>query len=184
MSNGNEVLRLPKGALDDSEPLELRMASIYKAESRLSEVSTVTPARAQELMGYMNQAALETSRHMFKVQYELLRAKRNYERRKGVLLLDELEAYLEKNGIKKANEDIREAFINRDLQIQQLKDRIDALTATLTLLEQKSWSFIRAFNASQLIIKSRMSAASSPDLSTGSIQGLGGFDFGEGFSDE
>lgn len=159
-------MMLPRGSLEDNTPLILRLEAINKAEKRLGDVRLVNPETAGEMMGSMNLAANDTAKYMAYIQYELLMAKKNFDKRKAILILDEFPEYLKKNNIK-PNEDVREAFIIKDDIAFQLRDRIDCLTAALYGFENKMKSFVRAFNASKTIAESRRSMASAPIMSPG-----------------
>lgn len=162
----DKKMLLPKGDLSETSPLVLAMENIYQAEGRLKDVMTCTPEKSSEMMGAMNIAANETAKYMAWIQYELLMAKKHFDKRKAILILDNFPDWLKKNGLK-SNEEMREAFIIKDEEAFQLRDRIDCLTAALYLLENKLKSFVRAFNAARSVADSRRGSAVAPLMSPG-----------------
>lgn len=159
-------LLVPRGDLANQNPLVLDMSKIYSAENRLEDVKSCTPDTSSEFMGDLNVASNETSKYMAWVQYELLMAKKNYDRRKAVLILDFFPDFVKEKGVK-PNEDLREAFIINDSEAYQLRDRIDCLTAALYLLENKLKCFVRGFNAAKSVAESRRFSAVAPITSPG-----------------
>jgi len=161
MMVSSTMMLLPKGDLNEKSPLALDLDHVFKAERRLEDVKTCNPDNVSELMGEMNVAANESAKYMSWIQYELLMAKKNYDKRKAILILDYLPDFLKDKGLK-PNEDVREAFITKDDTAFQLRDRIDCLTAAFYMLENKLKSFVRAFNAAKSVADSRRGQATAP----------------------
>jgi hypothetical protein len=157
---------LPRGDATNGSPLVLDMKQIYESERRLEDVKSVTPDTASEVMGEMNIAANDASRYLAWIQYELLMAKKNYDKRKAVLILEKLPDFLKEKGLK-PNEDIRESFLALDNEAYQLRDRIDCLTAAFYMIEGKLKTFVRAFNAAKSVGDNRRYNAVAPITSPG-----------------
>lgn len=158
---------LPRGDAIEQSPLVIDLTNTFAAEARLEEIRTANYGSATELMGYMNVAANDAQKYLGLIQYELLMAKKNYDKRKAILILDFLPDFIKEKGLK-PNEDIREAFIIRDPEAYQLRDRIECLTAALYMIEGKVKSFVRAFNAAKMIAEGRRGQATGPITSIGS----------------
>jgi hypothetical protein len=129
--------------------LEMPMGLIDQAESRLHEIRLVSPATANELKGLFNEAANKSSKYIAWIEYEILKAQKQYDLDRATVILDKapVEAVkLKEHGIK-MNEDLREALISRDEDCQYALDILNALKAAKALLESNYWSFIRAFNS-------------------------------------
>lgn len=162
-------LILPRGALKSPSPLEVDLTSVRNAEIRLPELRSMTFGSAVDLMGVMNEAASDAMVALAKIQYELLIARQNYDRRRAVVLIDEMPDHakkLQEKGMK-MNEDLREAFIVRDDECFNLRDRIDCLTAAGALIEGKVKTFVRAFNAAKTVAEFKRSNALAPMTSPG-----------------
>ena len=167
MELGNK-LHLPKGD-GISSALILDLEPIYYAESRLHDIKTVTPMTAPELMGTFNEAANTVATYRAKLQYEMLVAKQNFDRRKAIVVLDEMPELLKQLAERgmKSNEDVREAIITKDAECFKFRDRFEYLQATDTLLESKIKTFVRAYNAAKNVAESRSYMAAAPRLSYG-----------------
>lgn len=163
-------LILPRGSLSSGPPLEVDLTSVRQAEIRLPELRSMTFGSSVDLMGVMNEAASDAMIALTKIQYELLIAKQNYDRRRAVVLIDEMPDHakkLQEKGMK-MNEDLREAFIVRDDACFNLRDRIDCLTAAGSLIEGKVKTFVRAFNAAKTVAEYKRGNALSPVTSNSS----------------
>jgi len=167
----NGVMVLPRGNIKNTEPLRVDMVPLYKAEERLVEISVMNATKAAELMGYFNEAANRATRYMGNIQYELSLAQRNLDKAKARIIMEVLPAQMAKwkeSGIK-ANEDLRTALFALDPECENLFDRIDCLTAVIAILDGKTKSFVRAFNAARSVADTRFGAAHNPNTSTASL---------------
>lgn len=151
-----KTLILPRGK-PDLPPLKLEMDEIYKAESRLHEVSIVSPMTAPELMGYYNTVCNLTTKYISWIEYEILVAQKHFELAKSTVILDKMpdEVKRFKDSGMKANEDFRNALISRDSECSATLDNLNQLIAVKSLLENKARSFVRAYNASRSIWERR-----------------------------
>jgi hypothetical protein len=144
-------LIVPSGTISESSaPITLDMEQIYHTESRLGDIRVANTENYVELMGTFNEAAHTTMKYIAKIEFELLMAKQQYDRRKAVLILDVIPEELRKREIK-SSEDVRNSFLTLDEECARYKDRIDCLTAAITLLDGKVKSFVRAFNAAKSV---------------------------------
>lgn len=169
----NGVMVLPRGNLQNTQPLRVDMSPLYKAEERLSEIAIINAMKAAELMGFFNEAANRATRYAGSVQYELSLAQRSLDRAKARVIMEVLPAQMAKwkeSGIK-ANEDLRTALFSLDPECENLFDRIDCLGAAIILLEGKIKSFVRAYNAARSVTDSRNGAAFNPNTSTPGLNG-------------
>lgn len=166
-----DQLLLPKGTLTDKSPLVVDMKYIHMMETRLEDVKVASPDNAAELMGSFNMAANTAMKALANIQYELLMAKQGFDKRKAILILEELPKKaqeLKESGVK-TNEDVREALITLDKEAFMFRDRIDCLTAAMALIEAKIKSFVRAYNVAKTISETRKLNATSLPMNTGSL---------------
>jgi hypothetical protein len=166
MDNVGQNLMVPRG-IPGLVPFKLEMTGIYEAEQRLVEVGRSSPESASQLMGYFNKACSDTNKYLAWIEYEILQAKKYFELAKATVILEKAPAEFSKikdvAGIK-YNEDFRNAVITRDKECQERLDTLNALEAMKVLLQSKSWSFIRAFNACQSLWDNRNTRAAQPAL--------------------
>jgi len=166
-SSGSMIL--PRGSLQSKAPLVLEMSRVYEAEGRLQDLAAILPGTAAEFMSVMNGAAHLTTNHIAAVTQEVILAKRECDRRKAVVVLEEMPkkfASMKESGMK-PNEDSREAILALDEQYSNLKDRLDCLMAAGAHLENKVKTFIRAFNAAKSIMERRSVMAAGPESNFG-----------------
>lgn len=159
-----KTMNLPRGK-KGLPPLALDMTNIYQAEDRLMEVSYANDSTASELMGYFNAVCNTTTKYIAWIEYEIVEATREYDLAKATVVLDKMPAEVQKYkdaGIK-SNEDFRNALIVRDADCQARQEILGQLEAVKKLLESKSWSFIRAFNATKSVVE-RRSGTPIPNL--------------------
>lgn len=166
MDSVGQNLMVPRG-IPGLVPFKLDMAGIYEAEQRLAEVGRSSAEAASQLMGYFNKACSDTNKYLAWIEYEILQAKKYFELAKASVILEkapiEFAKIKDASGIK-YNEDFRNAVITRDQECQERLDILNALEALKVLLQSKSWSFIRAFNACQSLWDNRNTRAAQPVL--------------------
>jgi hypothetical protein len=166
-----DQLLLPRGTITEMTPLVVDMKYIHMMEQRLEDIKIATPDNAGELMGSFNMAANTAMKALASIQYELLMAKQGFDRRKAIVILEVLPEKmqeLKENGIK-PNEDIREALVTLDKEAFTYRDRIDCLTAAMSLIESKIKSFVRAYNVAKTISETRRHNATSLPMNTASL---------------
>lgn len=131
-------------------PLPLAFARIYKAESRIEEVAVVNAHKAPELLACFNMAFLELKEHLVKLQLLKVDALKAANKRRSVVILDEVPRILREKGISSSrspggSEDQRQAILDQDEEYLKAKDRVDLLEAMEELLEGKvegmEWAF-------------------------------------------
>ena len=151
-----KTLNIPRGK-PGLPQIQLDMTEIYRAENRLHEVSVANEGTATELVGYFNLVCNQTSKYMAWIDYEIVEAKKSFEKAKAVVVLDKMPEEIQKYkdaGIK-SNEDFRAALIVRDPDCQARQEVVDQLEAVKKLLEGKFWSFMRAHNATRTVADRR-----------------------------
>ncbi len=146
------VLTCPRGT-DDGE-INLPIASVLRAEARQAEVALVNKLTAPELLTAMNRAWLDVSQMAIAVTSHLNAAQKRVDKRKAIILLDEVPKLMEQKGIAKANEDVRQAALTLDEEYQLLVDRTQRIEAVLELLKLKARAFENAFTSVKRILGS------------------------------
>lgn len=138
--------------------VSLDMTALKIAERRLIEAKTVTPSTYTDLEHTFNEAYREIKRNLSTVGYQMLKVKGEIEKIKATVLLDKYPEFLKDKGSKFDNAAIRDAFLARDADYMEAKDRLDSLTALEVFLEgrvkvmENVSRYMR--NAMQLIIRS------------------------------
>lgn len=176
-------LIVPRGIISESAlPMTLNMEQIYSVEARLGDIRVANSENYVELMGTFNEAAHTTMKYIANVEFELLMAKQQYDRRKAILILDIIPEELKKREMK-SSEDVRNSFLTLDEECARYKDRIDCLTAAISLLDGKVKSFVRAFNAAKSVAEikrnSYTSLSTSGNISNREVSAELDFSFGE-----
>lgn len=131
----------------------IEMSAIYKAESRLKEISVISGEASKELMGFYIDAISETNKYLGWVTYELMQAEKHLKLVKAEVIIDKLPALLvdyRKNG-QKDNADIREALMYRDKEYQSQLDIVNGLSAIQEMLEAKTKTFSKAHYACKTV---------------------------------
>ena len=127
--------------------VSFNMAPIYKAESRLQDVSYVNLDSANELSSFFNEACNHGSRFIGAIEFELVHAKKCFALEKARVILDvapPLAVKLKEVGMK-PNDDWREALVARDLECSKWQEAIDMLSVAKSLVSTKVDSFKRAY---------------------------------------
>jgi hypothetical protein len=138
--------------------LEINMTALKEAERRLIEAKTVTPSTYTELEYTFNEAYREIKRNLATVGYQLMKVENEIEKSKATALLDRYPDFLLGKPAKFDNAAIRDAFLARDAEYMEAKERLDSLVALRIFLEgrvkvmENVSQYMR--NAMRLIIKS------------------------------
>lgn len=167
IGQNSKVLIISRGKLGAGS-ISVDLSKILDAESRLSEISFLQSAVvAAELMTIFNDAANDCGKSLSVIAYEILSAENTIQQIKSDIILDELPAALERLGLKKSNEDIRNALIVRNHKYQQMSEILNHLSSVQFLLNEKIKCFVRAYNTCRLVAdqKSR-SPGAAYNLST------------------
>lgn len=151
-----KTLNLPRGKAG-LPALSIDMTEVYRAEGRLREVAVANDGTSLELASYFNEVCNLTSKYISWIDYEIVEAKKEFDKAKAVVVLDKMLDEFKKfkdAGIKN-NEDFREALIVRDPECARAQDTVDMLNAAKKLLEGKFWSFLRAYNTTNSVAERR-----------------------------
>jgi hypothetical protein len=170
-------LSVPRGKLG-LPPIVLDLSRIDHGESRLKEVSYVTPLTSRELSSFFNEVTNEATKYLAWIEYEILRAKKECDIARARVILEKVPAEAEKlmaTGMK-ANSEWRDALIATDPEYQQCYDIVSALTAIKYLLEGKAKTFERAYFSAKLVGEERSMVSATPNLNgvNGQLNGLFG----------
>jgi hypothetical protein len=143
-------ISVPAG--NETKPdLVIDLAAIQVSEARQSEVATVTPVKAGELLAEYNRSWAQLHELTTRLEVEKNRAKRAVDQRKAVLLLDDIPRILKEKGVASAA-DTRQAVIDRDEAYVRLSERLEAIEAVIALLKGKAKSFENAYTSVKKIM--------------------------------
>lgn len=140
------------------EAVSINMTALKEAERRLVEAKTVTPSTYTELEYTMGEAYREIKRNLATVGYQILKTQNEFERSKASALLDKYPVFLEGKSSKFDNAAVRDAFLARDVEVQEAKERLDSLKTLEVFLEgrvkvmENVCHYMR--NAMRLVMKS------------------------------
>ena len=150
------VIRVPR-AHEGLSPIFLDMKQIYIAYNRLNEIAFVNSARAPELLVLFTKAYLDTHRYYSLLEYELSVANRKAEEAKAIAILDKLPEVSVSKGWATTrsplgSEDIRQAFLAKDLDYQKALDLVENIKAHSVYLKGLLKGFENAYNSVKKII--------------------------------
>jgi len=154
--NDNLQVQLP--AFRGLPAMSLELTALKTAERRLIEAKTVNPSTYTDLEHTFNEAYRELKRNLATIGYQILRVKNEIEKSKASALLDKYPEFLKGKGSRFDNAAVRDAFLARDEDYMEAKERLDSLTALEVFLEgrikvmENVSRYMR--NAMQLIIRS------------------------------
>jgi hypothetical protein len=117
------------------EAVSINMAALKEAERRMIEAKTVNPSTYTELEYVMGEAYRELKKNLATVGYQILKTENELEKSKASALLDRYPAFLEGKPTKFDNASIRDAFLARDPEVQEAKERLDSLKTLQVFLE-------------------------------------------------
>lgn len=130
--------------VDEGQTLQINLAGIARVMNRLSEVASITVAKAPELLYSLNQTHLDLGALITTVTYRVAHCKARLRREKARVLLDDVPRMLEERKLP-SSADLRAALVEADLLVQKAQDTIDQLEAILALLKTKKeateWAF-------------------------------------------
>ncbi len=164
---GTELV-CPAGA-PGAPPLILALESILRAEQRQVEVAFVTPMKAPELLREFNIAWRDLHKITVQLAAEQLRAERELEKRKAVLILEVVPGKLKELDLAN-NEGTRSAVITLDARYQQLQEVVDEIDAVVRYLKGKLTAFENAFTSVKKIMGEdvyNMQGRQNPNLKGG-----------------
>jgi len=150
MSIMETTLTVPSGTPGKAS-LVVDLGAIMISESRQEEIAQVTPIKAPELLAEFNRSWRELHRIVTALTAEKVQAEKTANKRKGVLLLEEIPRILAEKKLS-TSVDLREAVINTDETYLALTDIVDQISAVIEHLKGKMKSFENAFTSVKKIM--------------------------------
>lgn len=149
--------------------LKLDTSKIKEAESRLSEAQVANPATYANLEYIYNEGYREAKRHLSVIGYQITLAEKSLREAKSIALLDNYQPFLKETGHKDSAQ-IRDAFLERDLDYTGAQDRIDMLKAMEKLIEGK----VHVFENTCRYMKKNMDLIIRSGVDTNKYSRIGG----------
>lgn len=118
-------------------PIILELQQTQEAMSRIGEISVINSASLPELLACFSKALVELNRALSVISLEIVKASHKVDKRKAILLLDEMPGILLAKNIK-SSEDVRNAIFALDEQYSKLCEQKDVLEAVFENLKGKS----------------------------------------------
>lgn len=140
------------------DQVTIDMTALKEAERRMLEAKVVNPSTYTELEYIMNEAYRELKRNIATVGYQILKTDNEFEKSKASALLDKYPEFLQGKGSRFDNAAVRDAFLARDPEVSEAKERLDSLKTLQIFLEgrvkvmENVAHYMR--NAMRLIMKS------------------------------
>jgi hypothetical protein len=168
--NSGTLIFVPR-ALPGNSPLKFDLGEILKAESRITDIATVTVAKAPEMMALFNVIYLNLSGMISSVQFEYELAKKRKDETRAIALIDKIPGILKEKGLTSAkspmgSEDIRNALLDLDTDYGEAQEKVIQLKCILSLLEGKRDSIDRAYTAVKKVYGDQSQYRHTQDLST------------------
>jgi hypothetical protein len=125
-----------------SGSVAIPIRSVYEAESRIPEVATANAHKAPELLATFNIAYLDVKDVLLKLECLQIEASKDVNRRKAIVILDEVPKILAAKGLSSArspggSEDQRNAILDTDAEYLAANDRLSLIKAMIKLMEGK-----------------------------------------------
>jgi hypothetical protein len=138
--------RLPANTFNDGLALELpefrglpsirlNASSLQEAERRLHEAQHVNPSTYTNLEHCFSEAYRELKRHLATVGYQITKVENEYEKSKSIALLDKYQEYMKDKPARLDTSEFRKAYIFRDAEVMEAKERLDSLKALEMFLD-------------------------------------------------
>jgi len=145
----SDALLVPAGD-GVSDPLVLDMTEIYKADTRLCELASVTQMKAGELASAFITAWGKASSYRVKVSTQFARAKHRVRQVKAIIVLDKSTDILKAKGLLKTgapagSADLREAVVDSDPDYSAAVMRLAEIEAINEMMEIKAERFKMAY---------------------------------------
>lgn len=144
------VLICPKGI--NHEHLSVPIGEILSAEAREHEVAIVSKLRAPELLYTFNDAWRRTHDIIVLLTRAMNSAKKEANKRKGVVILEVAPSYLQQKGIS-STADSRQAVLDNDSEYLSLIDEQQQLEAAIELFKGKLKAFENAFTSVKALVR-------------------------------
>lgn len=144
-------IQLPSGDGGD-QTIELQMGAVYNALSRIEEIAIVNSHKAPELCACFARAYATLTEHLARISSEVVKAKNALQLRVAVVTIDEAPRILREKGLISArspggSEDLRKAVLEKDVEYQQRRNRLQELEAYHELISGKQESAEQAYLA-------------------------------------
>lgn len=138
-------------------PMPLSLQRIYEAESRIRDVALVNQHKAPELLACFNIAYLDLNDHIRQLELLLHDAKKVANRRRSVVILDEVPKVLSEKGLNTArspggSEDQRQAVLDMDDEYVAHTDRVAQVKCLIELLDGKRKAIEWAYTSVKKIL--------------------------------
>lgn len=132
-ANDHVEIQLPK--FRDLEAVRVSLSATKVAESRLLESRTVNVLTYNDLEYCFNEAYRELKANMATVGYQIVRTENELQKSRASAILDKYPEFIKDKGAKADNAATRDAFLSRDPDIIEAKDRLDSLKALEVFIE-------------------------------------------------
>lgn len=150
MLDNEGVLYVPSSD-PTKDNLKIDISGFLAAEARQEEVAFVTPGKAPELLAFFNKVWRDIHAAVTKLTLEVNKAENEMERRKAVLLLEEVPRILKEKGVANST-DTRKAIIDLDPQYIVLQDSFDQIKAACEYLKGKLKSMENSYSSVKKIM--------------------------------
>src|ERR1035437_102311 len=146
------IVNIPIVPRDSLTHLALNMARISQAEHRVDEIVTCNEHKGPELMAFFNKAYIDATDYSNKLAAEIIRAQKLADKRKSVVILDEVPRILKEKGlVPEGSSRIsgtvsqQEAILTQDPQYQEAVDLVDCLEHYKDLMDRKMDTIEKAY---------------------------------------
>lgn len=134
LSGGQLEITLP--AFRSLPPVTVQMGALKEAERRIIETKNVNVSSYNELEHVMNSAYSELKRNLSIVGYQILKTESELDKSKAVAIMDRYYGeYMKDKPSKADNASVRDAFLARDAEVNEARERLDSLKVLHTFLE-------------------------------------------------
>jgi hypothetical protein len=146
------TLTVPRGT-PGAGLMALDLAEVRQLEARKEEVSSISKAKAPELMRAMEKGySLLSTQLIPMIGFELAQAEQAADERKAVVMLDEAPRILQEKGLAKPNNpggtaDQRENILALDKEYKALRNTVEMLKAVEALLKGKARGFEMSYQS-------------------------------------
>ena len=123
-------------AFQDRPVVPLDFSKIKEGETRLIEAQLVNPVTYSNLEFVFNEGYREARANLTVLGYEITQAERLFKKIQSELILDEYPAFLKEKGLKD-NAMVRDAFLEKNQNFVDARERINMLKAMESLMDGK-----------------------------------------------
>jgi hypothetical protein len=132
---------------DGTNKIAIDLVEIVKAEQRLCDVAIVNQHTAPEMLSTFNDIWLKLNRSVTQLTYQRNVAENCHKTAQATAKLNCTDEAIKALGHSKASADLREAFVQKDAEVQKTKDRLDEISFVLETLRGKMQAFYNAYNS-------------------------------------